>query len=84
MSANVQAFKAFLKERQTGLVQRSKAWVKARKHTIGASEIAVLTGASPFDTPGKLASQEATPTKLEQQRCLCLGKAFRAIRSCLY
>ena len=54
MSANVKAFKAFLKERQTGLAQRSKAWVKARKHTIGASEIAVLTGASPWNTPASL------------------------------
>ena len=54
MSANVNAFKAFLKERKTGLEQRSKAWVKAKKHTIGASEIAVLTGASPFDTPASL------------------------------
>ena len=48
--ANVEAFKAFLKERQTGLIQRTAAWVKARQHTIGASEISALTGASPFDT----------------------------------
>ena len=44
MSARVTAFKAFLKENQTGLIQRSSAWVKARKHTIGASEMAALTG----------------------------------------
>ena len=61
MSANVKAFKAFLKERQTGLVQRSTAWVKARKHTIGASEIAVLTGAFPFDTPSSLLRKKLRP-----------------------
>ena len=54
MSANVKAFKAFLQQRQTGLTQRSKAWVKARKHTIGASEIAALTGASPWDNSASL------------------------------
>lgn len=54
MSANVKAFKAFLQQRQTGLTQRSKAWVRARRHTIGTSEIAALTGASPWDTPASL------------------------------
>ena len=54
MSANVKAFKAFLQQRQTGLTQRSKAWVRARRHTIGASEIAALTGTPPWDTPASL------------------------------
>ena len=54
VNANVKAFKAFLQQRQTGLAQRSKAWVKARRHTIGASEVAALTGASPWDTPASL------------------------------
>ena len=45
MSAHVTTFKAFLKAHETGLIQRTPAWVKARKHTIGASEMAVLTRA---------------------------------------
>ena len=76
MSANVTAFKAFLKERQTGLVQRSKAWVKARKHTIGASEIAVLTGASPFDTPASLIRKKLHPPDLSNNVACAWGKLF--------
>ena len=76
MSANVKAFKAFLKERQTGLVQRSKAWVKARKHTIGASEIAVLTGASPFDTPASLLCKKLHPPDLSNNVACAWGKLF--------
>ena len=34
----------------------------------------------PLWHPIKLAAQEASPTRSEQQRCLCLGKALRAIR----
>ena len=76
MSANVKAFKAFLKERQTGLVQRSKAWVKARKHTIGASEIAVLTGASPFDTPESLLRKKLHPPDLSNNIACAWEKLF--------
>ena len=76
MSANVKAFKAFLQERQTGLVQRSKAWVKARKHTIGASEIAVLTGASPFDTPLSLLRKKLRPPDLSNNVACAWGKLF--------
>ena len=47
---NTQAFLNFLKSRQTGLTQKSSDWVKARQHTIGASEISALTGSLPFET----------------------------------
>ena len=66
MSACVTAFKAFLKENQTGLVQRTPAWIKARKHTIGASEMAVLTRASPFDNPASLVRKKLHPPDLSQ------------------
>ena len=76
MSARVTAFKAFLKEHQTGLVQRSTAWVKARKHTIGASEIAALTGASPFDTPASLVRKKLNPPDLSRNISCAWGKLF--------
>ena len=75
--ANVAAFKAFLKERQTGLRQRSKAWVKARQHTIGASEIAALTGASPFDTPWSLIQKKLHPPDLSKNIVCAWGKLFK-------
>ena len=78
MSANVKAFKAFLKERQTGLVQRSKAWVKARQHTIGASEIAVLTGASPWDTPASLIRKKLHAPDLSNNVACAWGKLFES------
>ena len=78
MSANVKAFKAFLKERQTGLRQRSAAWVKARKHTIGASEMAVLTGASPFDTPSSLLRKKLHPPDLSNNVACAWGKLFES------
>ena len=78
MSANVKAFKAFLKERQTGLRQRSAAWVKARKHTIGASEMAVFTGASPFDTPSSLLRKKLHPPDLSNNVVCAWGKLFES------
>ena len=72
--ANIQAFKAFLKEHQTGLQQRSAAWVNARQHTIGASEIAALTGASPFDTPASLLHKKLHPPDLSQNIACAWGK----------
>ena len=74
--ANVEAFQAFLKERQTGLRQRSEAWVKARQHTIGASEIAVLTGASPFDTPATLIRKKLHPPDMSNNVACAWGKLF--------
>ena len=76
MSARVTAFKAFLKENQTGLTQRTPAWVKARKHTIGASEMAVLTRASPFDTPASLVRKKLHPIDLSQNVACAWGRLF--------
>ena len=78
MSARVTAFKAFLQEHQTGLVQRSSAWVKARKHTIGASEMAALTRASPFDTPASLVRKKLHPPDLSQNVACAWGRLFEA------
>ena len=76
MSARVTEFKAFLQEHQTGLTQRSPAWVKARKHTIGASEIAALTGSSPFDTPTSLLRKKLHPPDLSKNVACAWGKLF--------
>ena len=78
MSARVTAFKAFLQEHQTGLVQRSPAWVKARKHTIGASEIAALTRASPFDTPSSLVRKKLHPPDLSKNVACAWGRLFES------
>ena len=74
--ANVEAFKAFLKDRQTGLIQRTCEWVKARQNTIGASEIAVLTGASPFDSPQSLIRKKLHPPDLSKSVACAWGKLF--------
>ena len=74
--ANVEAFKAFLKERQTGLRQRSEAWVKAMQHTIGASEISALTGAFPFETPTSLVHKKLHPPDLSKNVACAWGKLF--------
>ena len=74
MSATVKAFKAFLQQRQTGLVQRSQAWVKARCHTIGASEIAALTGSSPWDTPASLLRKKLNPPDFSNNVAFAWGK----------
>ena len=76
MNACVTSFKAFLKENQTGLTQRTPAWVKARKHTIGASEMAVLTRASPFDTPASLVRKKLHPPDLSQNVACAWGRLF--------
>ena len=78
MSARVTAFKAFLQENQTGLEQRSSAWVIARKHTIGASEMAVLTRASPFDNPASLVRKKLQPIDLSQNVACAWGRLFAA------
>ena len=78
MSARVTAFKAFLKDHQTGLKQRSTAWVKARKHTIGASEIAALTGASPFDNPASLVRKKLHPQDLSKNVACAWGRLFES------
>ena len=78
MSACVKAFEAFLQEHQTGLAQRSPAWVKARKHTIGASEVAALTGASPFNTPSSLLRKKLYPPDLSNNVACAWGKLFES------
>ena len=74
--ANLKAFKAFLKANQTGLRQRSEAWVKARQYTIGASEIAALTGASPFDTAKTLVNKKLHPRNLSKNIACAWGRLF--------
>ena len=74
--ANVEAFKAFLKERQTGLQRRSTAWVTARQHTIGASEISALTRASPFETPTSLVHKKLHPPDMSKNIACAWGKLF--------
>ena len=76
MAANLKAFQAFLQERQTGLVQRSQPWVKARQHTIGASEIAVLTGASHFDTPASLIRKKLYSINMSSNVACAWGRLF--------
>ena len=75
-AANLKAFQAFLHERQTGLVQRSQPWVKARQHKIGASEIAVLTGASRFDTPASLIYKKLHPRNMSGNVACAWGRLF--------
>ena len=76
MADNLKAFQAFLQERQTGLVQRSQPWVKARQHTIGASEIAVLTGTSRFDTPASLIRKKLNPPNMASNVACAWGRLF--------
>ena len=71
--ANVEAFQAFLKKRQTGLTQRSPEWVKARQHTIGASEISALTGSSPFDNQSSLIRKKTRPVDMSQNVACAWG-----------
>ena len=78
MAENLKAFKAFLNERQTGFVQRSQPWIRARKHTIGASEIAVLTGASHFDTPAGLLRKKLCPINMSGNVACAWGRLFES------
>ena len=74
--ANVAAFQGFLKERQTGLIQRSEDWVKARQNTIGASEISALTGSSPFDNPSSLLRKKTQPVDMCKNVACIWGTLF--------
>ena len=74
--ANVEAFQAFLKERQTGLIQRSEDWVKARQNTIGASEISALTGSSPFYIQLSLLRKKTQPITLSKNVACVWGTLF--------
>ena len=76
MAENLKAFKAFLQEHQTGLVQRSQPWLKARRHAIGASEMAVLTGASHFDTPASLIRRKLHSINFSGNIACAWGRLF--------
>ena len=77
--ARVQAFKAFLKSREAGLIQKSAEWVKARQETIGASEISVLTGSLPFETKETLISKKICPADMSKNVACTWGFLFEPI-----
>ena len=52
--------------------------VKARRHTIGASEIAALTGSSPWDTPASLIRKKLHPQDLSNNVACAWGKLFES------
>ena len=74
--ACVQAFKAFLKSRETGLVQKSAEWVKARQETVGASEISALTGSSPYESKDGLISKKMHPVDMRKNVACTWGFLF--------
>ena len=77
--ACVQSFKAFLKSRETGLIQKSAEWVKARQETVAASEISVLTGSSPFETKETLISKKICPADMSKNVACTWGFLFEPI-----
>ena len=77
--ACVQTFKAFLKSRETGLIQNSAEWAKARQETIGASEISVLTGSSPFETKETLISKKICSADMSKNVACTWGFLFEPI-----
>ena len=77
--ANVEAFKDFLRSRQTGLVQRSPEWLKARQNIIGASEISALTGSSPFANPSSLIRKKTNTTDMSRNVACTWGYIFEPI-----
>ena len=77
--ANVEAFKAFLRSRQTGLAQRSPEWLKARQNTIGASKISALTGYSPFENSSSLIRKKTRPADMSRNVACTWGFLFEPI-----
>ena len=77
--ANVQSYLRFLKARSTGMKQKSTAWVAARQDTIGASEIAALTGNSPFETRRSLLQRKIRPVSTHDKTACALGTLFEPI-----
>ena len=77
--ACVQSFKAFLKSRETGLIQNSAEWAMARQETVGASEISVLTGSSPFETKETLISKKIRPADMSKNVACTWGFLFEPI-----
>ena len=76
---NVETFKDFLQSRQTGLVQRSPEWLKARQTTIGASEISALTGSSPFENTSSLIRKKTKTTDMFRNVACTWGYLFEPI-----
>ena len=56
-SAAIQ-FQQSLNARETGHVQGASAWVNARHKSVGALEVAALTGKSPFESPSSLLAKK--------------------------
>ena len=77
--ANVEAFKDVLRSRQTGFVQRSPEWLKARQNTIGASEISALTGSSPFENSSSLIRKKTISTDMSRNVACTWGFLFEPI-----
>ena len=53
--------------------QKSSGWVEARRNTIGASEVAALTGHSPFETRESLLLKKGSTNINAKQRGLCFS-----------
>ena len=68
-----------LKAHSTGLKQKSTGWAKARKNTIGASEVAALTGHSPFETRKTLLLKKIQPPPVQSNVACCWGTLFEPI-----
>ena len=77
--AQAQAFINFLKARSTGLKQKSTGWVEARSHAIGASEVAALTGHSPFETRKSLLFKKIRPPPMHNNVACAWGSLFEPI-----
>ena len=73
------SFQGFLKSRETGLIQKSAEWVRARQETVGASEISVLTGSSPFETKETLISKKIWPADMRKNVACTWGFLFKPI-----
>ena len=76
---NVQSHLRFLKARSTELKQKSAAWVAARQDRIGASEIAALTGNSPFETRISLFQKKIRPVFTHDKTACAWGTLFEPI-----
>ena len=77
--AQVQAFMKFLRAHSTGLKQKSTDWAEARKNTSGASEVAALTGHSPFETRKTLLLKKTQPPPMQSNVACCWGTLFEPI-----
>ena len=77
--ANVQEFMSFLKSRRTGLKQKSADWVCARQYIIGASEVSVLTGKPPFETPRTLLKKKVQQPSMHNNVACTWGSLIEPI-----